>query len=418
MQQRISRPWRRLHRQLGSSPGRLRLLSAALITLTLLTGLAGLAAFRTAAGAVSRAQANTDQLVRVQTIRINFVTADAETTNGFLIGGLEPVAQRLASDRAVREAASLIPQASAAQSADTQALARLNVTLSRYLHLVQESRTQNRQLNPIAAQYLKESSALIRLQALPQLNQLTRANESRAEQEFRLVHTAPRWLLVSYPVSLAVLIWAQVWLARRSRRYVNLPLVGSTVVLLIGFIGLYGYLAFADHRVGEIRRTSYAATKALSDARANASDARANEGLTLVARGAGDDFEASWAQNAPAVTQALQRANSAGADVSRAAEQWPRYGEAHQKIRLQDGKGEWEQAVAEVTAIDSPSRAAFRLFEESVQTSLATARRQVRTALGSAQGHLAQVQWLALSLGPLAAALAWWGCAQRLEDYR
>ncbi len=418
MQQRISRPWRRLKRQLGSSPGRLRLVSTMLIALTLISGLAGLLAFRTAAGAVSRAQANADQLVRVQTIRINFVTADAETTNGFLVGGLEPVAQRLAFDRAVREAAALLPEAAQAQPADAQALARLNVTLSQYLNLVQESRTQNRQLNPIAAQYLKESSALIRQQALPQLDQLTRANEARADQEFRLVHTARWWLLGSDPIALVVLIWALVWLARRTRRYLNMPIAGATAVLLLGFIGLYGFLAYVDHQVNEIRRTSYAATKALSDARANASDARANEGLTLVSRGAGDDFEKVWGKKAPAVTEALQRANRAGAAVSQAAEQWPRYGEAHQKIRLNDNRGEWEQAVAEVTEVDSPSRSAFRLFEESANTSLTAARQRVRTALNSAQRQLFQAQWLALAIGPLAAALAWWGCAQRLEDYR
>ena len=51
-------------------------------------------AFRSADGALERAGANADQLVRIQAIQTNLVQADADATNAFLVGGLEPAGQR------------------------------------------------------------------------------------------------------------------------------------------------------------------------------------------------------------------------------------------------------------------------------------------------------------------------------------
>ncbi len=42
------------------------------------------------------ASADTAQLVRVQTIKVNLLRADALATNAFLVGGLEPAEQRAA----------------------------------------------------------------------------------------------------------------------------------------------------------------------------------------------------------------------------------------------------------------------------------------------------------------------------------
>ena len=61
---------------------------------SLLFGLVAAYSFRAADGALTRAGANTDQLVRVQAIQTKLIQADADATNAFLVGGLEPAEQR------------------------------------------------------------------------------------------------------------------------------------------------------------------------------------------------------------------------------------------------------------------------------------------------------------------------------------
>ena len=76
------------------TPSRLRLLSLGVVVAGVLTGLVGALVFSTLAYSLARAEADTAQLVRVQQIQTNLLIADATATNAFLVGGLEPPAQR------------------------------------------------------------------------------------------------------------------------------------------------------------------------------------------------------------------------------------------------------------------------------------------------------------------------------------
>ena len=50
---------------------------------------------------MNRAEADAAQLIRVQQIQTNLLIADATATNAFLVGGLEPPAQRAPYDQAM-----------------------------------------------------------------------------------------------------------------------------------------------------------------------------------------------------------------------------------------------------------------------------------------------------------------------------
>ena len=115
-----------LRASLQETPGRMRALAALGVVVAVTFGLAGGQAFRSADGALDRAGANTDQLVRIQAIQTNLVQADADATNAFLVGGLEPPAQRADYLRAVGSATRLIAEAAQHQPADGPALGALN----------------------------------------------------------------------------------------------------------------------------------------------------------------------------------------------------------------------------------------------------------------------------------------------------
>ena len=67
----------------------------------IVVGVVGALVFSALAYSLYRAEADTAQLIRVQQIQTNLLTADATATNAFLVGGLEPPAQRAAYDQAL-----------------------------------------------------------------------------------------------------------------------------------------------------------------------------------------------------------------------------------------------------------------------------------------------------------------------------
>ena len=105
------------------TPRRLRLLSLAVMITGIVVGVVGALVFSFLAYSLYRAESDTAQLIRVQQIQTNLLTADATATNAFLVGGLEPPAQRAAYDQALSTTGSLIAEAAQAQPADAEALA-------------------------------------------------------------------------------------------------------------------------------------------------------------------------------------------------------------------------------------------------------------------------------------------------------
>ena len=80
----------------AGTPGRMRAFLILAAAMSVVFGLAAAQGFSQSDGALDRAQANTAQLVRIQAIHTNLVSANADATNAFLVGGLEPPEQRAA----------------------------------------------------------------------------------------------------------------------------------------------------------------------------------------------------------------------------------------------------------------------------------------------------------------------------------
>ncbi len=97
--------------RIRDTPQRLRLLTVEVIVAGLVVGLVGALTFAYLAFSLNRAEADAAQLIRVQKIQTNLLSADATATNAFLVGGLEPPAQRAAYDQAMLAASTLIAEA-------------------------------------------------------------------------------------------------------------------------------------------------------------------------------------------------------------------------------------------------------------------------------------------------------------------
>jgi hypothetical protein len=403
----------------AGTPGRLRALLVLTVAFTVVFGICAAQGFREADGSLNRAEANTAQLVRIQSIHTNLVSANADATNAFLRGGLEPPAQRQHFTDSLNTASRLIAEAAKAQPADSEALGALNSTLLTYQGLIEQARANNRQGLPVGAQYLKDASAGLRTDALPLLTALVTANEQRLDQEFGGTGRGSAWLGWAGALTLLVIAGVMVWLARRTHRYLNLPLLAAGLVVAFTTVVGGGMLSNAASAADDVRDSSYAGTLALSRARIAAYDAKSNESLTLIARGSGAAFEKAWSTSAATAKNELVGAEFHGIGSEGLGELWGSYEETHRRIRTTDDNGDWGQAVElTIGTGGASSNAVFAKFDDASAGSLDQTSATAQSDLRDAGGSLPAMAWLGLPLGLVAALLAWWGFSQRLEEYR
>jgi hypothetical protein len=394
------------------TPSRLRLLSLGVVVAGVLTGLVGALVFSALAYSLARAEADTAQLVRVQQIQTNLLIADATATNAFLVGGLEPAAQRAQYDSALTTTGALIAQAARAQPADADALAALNQQVVAYAGAIEQARANNRQGLPVGAQYLRSASASLRAEALPIADNLVGTNAERARDRMET------WIglvfVIFAALALVGLVLGQVWLARRFRRTFNRGMLAGSVLLLILLAGGIALLVTLSNAVGSIQAGSFTAVNAAAGARIEASNAKSNESLTLIARGSGAAFETAWKNSTANVTDDLSRLGAAAP-----IPEWNAYLEVHKQIRTLDDGGQWERAVALATGTGEKSaNTAFNAFDARLARVLDQSSRESAAGLSGQQPALIIAAILSLLGGLAVALLARSGVAARLREYR
>ncbi|HET7476511.1 MAG TPA: hypothetical protein VFJ97_10895 [Dermatophilaceae bacterium] len=382
------------------------------MTAGILFGLVGCLVFVRLAYGMDRAEQNTAQLVRVQQIQSNLLTADATATNAFLVGGLEPDAQRLRYDQAIQATSTLVAQAADAQRADADALAALNRSVLAYAATIEQARANNRQGLPVGAQYLRGASAQLRGEALPVLDNLNVANTGRAADEMDL---GAGWLLI--PLGLVVLtslIATMVWLARRFRRRINVGVLVAALVVAAALLGSVVGMIQLSQRLSDLRQSSFSSLTAAANARIQANNAKSNESLTLIARGSGASFEKAWVESSARVQRSVSEVRDS--DLDRL---WSGYSTVHKQIRALDDGGAWEKAVATATGTGAgSSNATFGAFDSAAAAELESAGGTVASELAAAQPGLVTAAALTLIAGLAAAVLARRGLAERLREYR
>ncbi len=408
-----------LRRWMSGTPGRLRLVALSTVAVSLLFAVSAFSTFGSTDDALRRGGANTAQLVRIQAIHTNLIRADADASNAFLVGGLEPAAQRTEYTASLAQAARLIAEAAKAQPADGPALGALNNSLLTYAGLIEQARATNRQALPVGAQYLRVASSGLRADALPIMDALVKANQSRVSAEFDSVGGESTPLIASGVLALVVLLGGMGWLSLRTHRYLNPPLAAATAAILVTLVIGAIALGSVGSRVGDVRAGSYAATLATATARIAAFDAKSNESLTLIARGSGSAFEKAWQASSKIVTDQSAAAAGLSGDARTMSALWTAYTATHTSIRKADDGGQWESAVKQAVGSDPKSaNATFAAFDSGSGAALSSSSKAAADSLDAPRTWLAFASWLGLFVGVAAAVSAWWGVSLRLEEYR
>jgi hypothetical protein len=396
----------------AGTPGRLRLLGAISVVACLAFGVAGFFFVNHLDNSLGEERAHAAQLVRIQTIRTSLVKADANATNAFLVGGLEPADARAGYIDGIKTAAATLAEASTAESGTNSQLQAVNEVLATYTGLVESARANNRQGFPIGAAYLRQASQTLRDDALPQLEALVGAERDRVDHSSNDVGNGQDGLLLVLVAVVAALIVVQVWLFRRTNRVFNPLLAAATVlVLLTGVISL-GVIGWSRDRDNQAREGPYAQTVALATVRIDGFDAKSSESLTLIARGSGQAFEDHFQAVATEAGNAARQV--ADSDTTRT---FRAYLARHVEVRSADDGGKYEQAVKLATGTGA-ANTAFAEFETASGRALTAQSTKLADDLAHARFPLLALSLLLLFAGLAAAVAARQGIALRLAEYR
>jgi hypothetical protein len=402
------------------TPGRMRTWGAVAVGACLAFSALGFLFTNHLDRALGASRAHAAQLVRVQTIRTSLVAADANASNAFLVGGLEPVDARAGYTAGIQAAATTIADASGADARDGTSLHSINDVLATYTGLIESARANNRQGYPIGAAYLRQASNTIQQNALPPLARLVDTERRRVQHSTRDARNAQVALAGLVVVVLLALLAAQFWLYRKTHRVFNPPLVAATVaVVLFGAVAL-ATTAWSQGVASDARRGPYRATVALATARIAAFDAKSAESLTLINRGSGQIYEDRFKTASATATQALAHdlppvaPGSAEAQTSIALQS---YLTAHTAVRSNDDGGNWDAAVQLATGSGRANQV-FATFETASRRALDAQSTRLSDDLAHARAPLVAISLLLLLAGIAAAGAAWRGMARRLREYQ
>lgn len=424
---------RSVRKSAGSTPGRLFLIGVGLVVLALLTGVVG-------ALAMQQKQSTIDSLIdhrepvaaASQQIYRSLSDADATAASAFLAGGTMPTELRDRYDLDIATAGANLGKASADVSGVPEAERQVNVLsqqLPVYTGLVETARAYNRQGFPAGAAYLREASGLMRAKLLPAAQELYEIDSARlaASQD---AATAVPWVALGLAlVLLGALVAAQMYLTRRTNRLLNVGLLFATGAVVVALLWGTTALFFESSRVSNGREHGTGQVEVIVQARIVALKMRANETLTLVARGDGGEYEDEFQKLAGQISgndslltdaralAATDETRNLLAAAQKNADDWLA---AHSKIRELDDGGSYQEAVSLATSPDAPTSAAtiFTQLDDNLLKALREARQQFAEETSAASNAMTGLTPGVAALALVAAAGVTMGIRDRLQEYR
>lgn len=425
----LATAWRRLIRRAATSPGRLTTLTAVVVVLGLAFGLAGVLTLRASVGLVADVTDRSGPLsLQAQDIYRSLSDADATAASAFLANGVEPAELRKRYlDDIARAAEALTVALHSAEGRSAVALGVLVRQIPVYTGLVESARTYNRQGVPLGGAYLREASALMRQTILPAAQDLFGAEAARLSDAQRAVARWPWTVTLLGLALLGVLLLTQRYLTRLTNRRLNHGLVLATLAALAAF----GWLAVATigaaSHITAGRDGGSEQVSLLAEARITALQARAFEGLTLIARGDGKAFEQDFTvmmQRLTGQDGLLQRARRAAPDAAardvvdqaaRHAEDWV---SVHRQVRGLDDGSQHTAAVQLATGGAASAAAEAGRLDATLAEGIAVSGRRFDREAAGAGDALGGADVAVALLALAAAAAAASGLNQRIAEYR
>jgi len=351
--------------------------------------------------------------------------ADAAAATA-MISGAEPQAVRQRYEQAITDAAVAVTRASSGLTdpALVELLGRTNARLAVYTGLIETARTNNRVGNPVGSSYLSEASALMQQTILPDAQRLYEATSARVDAETTASATIPAPVIIVVATTLLFGAFAHRWLARHTKRRVNVGLVigGLAIAIMIIWVGTALAISTASSRAA--KNTAAESLRAVTSLAITAQQARADETLALIRRGDEDVRKRSYYQRVDQMRDELRdylgRTNTVDkSGLAQADQLLQKWRQADERIDDYIRVGNYQAATQVALGTgDDDSTPAFDRLNDALNQGIQQSRTQLRSDISSARRVLSgtTVGGALLSVGAaLAVALGLW---PRLSEYR
>ncbi|MGP3970927.1 hypothetical protein [Streptomyces sp. 6N223] len=438
----LAEGWSRVRAAARTEPGRLRIMGAVIAGLLVLFG--GVSAWQVAdRSAAADTVVDSSQPLSTDAAEIYRLLADANTTAAaeFLAGANGDAEARGQYERDVDRAGRLLAQA-AAHGAGTgrsqEIIEQLNEQFLTYTGLVETARANNRQGFPLGGAYLRYADEQMQKQdgMLDLAEELYALETQRLRDDISAAKSWPWPAMAAGVVALVVLAWAQRRNYQRTNRVFNPGMLAATAATVL-LLWLAGAQTLARSNLNEADSSGVQSLNALNEARTEALKARGQENLVLVARGAGDTFEANYqdhmaefagegnAQPGGADGESLLgRASSLADDdegrqpieeAMAATEEWRN---RHEMAREAELAGDYNRALGLVIGPEDSSGQFFGQVDQELGNAVAHEQEEFEAAADSGRGALGGLLVGAVALAVLGAACVVAGIGRRLAEYR
>jgi hypothetical protein len=350
--------------------------------------------------------------------------ADATAATAFLSTGSEPQALRDRYEQDIATATAALVNASAGGTADAAALRKIAAGLPVYTGLVETARADNRLGLPLGAAYLREASALMRSTLLKAASALYDSEITALTSDRSGAEQFP-WF--AFPLGIIVLVMAvrfQFDLARRTQRILNPALVAATLAVVVALGWLTISWSAADSHLNASNTNGSSQVEAFTQARIAALRARADEALTLVARGADPSLETDYVAStkqiaakdgllAPAESGPFRSIAQGGLKDLAAWEA------THKQLRDDDNSGDYPAAVDLAIGVNNDNAPALAGdVDADFGRGIDQANQVFTQESGAAAGDAASAGIAAGTLAALAVLGVVVGFRRRIAEYR
>lgn len=432
----------RLRAAATTEPGRLQIIGAVLALLVVAFG--AVTAFEIS----DRATSADDVVKRSQPLSADaaniyrsLADADAAAASGFLAGPQEPRAVHDQYVTDIQEASRLLVKAAANTDSSTKSgheITKLNEELPRYTGLIERARASNRQGLPLGGAYLRYANQKMANDMLPAAERLYTAETGRLGQDYDSARTWPFFSLGIGVIALAVLFWAQRRNFHRTNRVLNHGLLAATAAAVVVLLWLAVGHSVARSDLSDANTRGQQSLDVLNRARINSLKARANENLTVVARGAvltadgkNDKYETDYGTGMKALVKELGQAAKLAADthdtagsepVAKAIKSVTEWQSRHRTARKTDDSGDYETALEQIIGSGDSTKGStgesFNRVDKALRQALAHEQDEFTRAAKDGRGALGGLPIGAAALAVLGAVAAIVGVNRRLSEFR
>lgn len=414
----------------NTSPGRMTLM-------TIIISIAIFAAGYAMSVSSDTRQSNLDDLItnaepvsyNAHVLYTSLSVADTTATTGFVQAGVEGPVNRVKYHTAIDRAAVAATHTAASADSSNEHLMELVLEIQRqlpvYTGLVETARTNNRAGNPVGVAYMSEASAMMRNEILPMASELYNLT-SRAVSDQQCSVTGPQWFPLSgLLAALAMLIVAQWWLMRITRRRINKGFALATVMMMTATL----WVSAANWATWQAGTKGFEEASgplnSMTTARIYAQQTRTTETLSLVRRqsiqGSGTGFTATINQIKRALDEYETTAQSQTPEhqqlitaIRNAIAAWTA---DHDEFTVLLASGDYNGAVNAVLNKDEEGQTSFDELDTALAELIADSRSSMRSYIQSGLQATELVSVMVMILSVVSVLALWVGIRPRLQEY-